>query len=516
VAELGFWEVAQRDPGRLALVDHDAAEMTAGELLAQSNRVVHGLRALGVSPGDAVAAVLPNSAALVELYLAAMQSGIYLVPINFHLAASEIAYIVSDSEARAVVCSEDFGDICRAALDETDVSPDARFAVGDVAGFRPYDTLKAEQPTGLPDDRRTGGVMNYTAGTTGRPKGVRREIPPIDPDTSAELFTYFFLLFDIQPHDDNVHLVTSPMYHTAVLTFAMTSLHAGHGIVLTKKWDSEKTLELIERYKVTTTHMVPTQFRRLLELPPDTRERYDVSSLRHVVHSAAPCPVEVKQRMLDWWGPVIDEYYAATEGGGTLASPEEWLKKPGTVGKAWPMSEIRILDDEGAPCPTGEAGTVWIKMGDYTFEYNKDKAKTEESWRQGFFTVGDVGYLDEDGYLFLCDRKSDMIISGGVNIYPAEVEAVLLTHRKIGDAAVIGVPDESWGEQVKAVVQAAAGVQVSPLLEKELIDFCRERIAHYKCPRSIDFVDELPRDPNGKLYKRKVRDRYWQGRARAI
>jgi long-chain acyl-CoA synthetase len=235
-----------------------------------------------------------------------------------------------------------------------------------------------------------------------------------------------------------------------------------------------------------------------------------------MVHSAAPCPVEVKQRMLDWWGPVIYEYYAATEGGGTLVTPEEWLKKPGTVGKPWPMSEVRVLDDEGNEPPTGEPGTVYMRMGDYTFEYHKDKEKTDNTWREGFFTVGDVGYMDDDGYLFLCDRKVDMIISGGVNIYPAEVESALLTHPKVADAAVFGIPDEDWGEQVKAVVQPEEGVEPGRELEDELFAWCKQKVAAYKCPRSIDFVEELPRDPNGKLYKRKLRDPYWQGRARAI
>jgi long-chain acyl-CoA synthetase len=235
-----------------------------------------------------------------------------------------------------------------------------------------------------------------------------------------------------------------------------------------------------------------------------------------MIHSAAPCPVDVKRRMLEWWGPVVYEYYAATEGGGTLATPEEWLKKPGTVGKPWPMSEIRILDDDGQPVPTGEPGTVYIRMGDYSFEYHKDKEKTESSWKDGFFTVGDLGSLDADGYLFLHDRKADMIISGGVNIYPAEIESALLSYPAVGDAAVFGIPNDDWGEEVKAVVQPAEGVSGGPELVRELEAFLRDRIAGYKVPRSFDFVDELPRDPNGKLYKRKLRDPYWQGRERAI
>jgi long-chain acyl-CoA synthetase len=261
---------------------------------------------------------------------------------------------------------------------------------------------------------------------------------------------------------------------------------------------------------------VPTQFRRLLALPEDVKRRADVSSLRHVIHSAAPCPVDVKRQMLAWWGNVIYEYYAASEGGGTLATPEQWLAHPGTVGKAWPISVVRVVRDDGAECAPGEVGTVYMKMGQYKFEYHKDKKKTESSWKDDFFTVGDAGYLDEEGYLFLCDRKSDMIISGGVNIYPAEIEAVLSGHSGVADAAVFGIPDDDWGEQIKAVIEPAPGMAPGPELAADILSFCRERLATFKCPKTIDFTALLPRDPNGKLYKRKLRDPYWQGRDRAI
>ncbi|MFN2543389.1 MAG: acyl-CoA synthetase [Actinomycetota bacterium] len=458
-----------------------------------------------------------NGAAMVETYLAAMQAGWYLVPINYHLTGPEIAYILDDSEAKAFIAHARHHEPARAAAGEAGFSAGASFTVGgDVEGFRAFESLEDGQPETLPEDRSAGAVMNYTAGTTGRPKGVRRAVPPLDPDTVSEMFASFQALFGIMPAQDNVHLVVSPLYHTAVLTFASAAMHLGHTVVLMDKWTPEGTLERIGRYRVTTSHMVPTQFHRLLALPDERRREADVSSLRVMVHSAAPCPVEVKQRMLDWWGPVVYEYYAATEGGGTLATPEDWLKKPGTVGKPWPMSEIRILDDDGNPVPTGQPGTVWIRMGDYSFEYHKDKEKTEQSWREGFFTVGDMGYLDEDGYLFLHDRKADMIISGGVNIYPAEVESAFLTHPKVGDVAVFGIPNEDWGEEVKAVVQPAQGVEPGPALAEELTAFLTERVAKYKVPRTIDFVEELPRDPNGKLYKRKLRDPYWEGRERAI
>jgi long-chain acyl-CoA synthetase len=261
---------------------------------------------------------------------------------------------------------------------------------------------------------------------------------------------------------------------------------------------------------------VPTHFRRLLALPDEVRARHDLSSLRHVIHSAAPCPVDVKRRMLDWWGPVIQEYYAASEGGGTLATAADWLARPGTVGKAWPFSRLRVVRDDGAECAAGEVGTVYMSMGGHRFEYHRDPAKTRSSWARDFFTVGDAGYLDADGFLFLCDRKSELIISGGVNIYPAEIEAVLGAHPAVGDCAVFGIPDDDWGEQVKAVIEPAAGMEPGPALAEALLGYCRERLAGFKLPRSIDFVDELPRDPNGKLYKRKLRDPYWSGRDRAI
>jgi long-chain acyl-CoA synthetase len=358
--------------------------------------------------------------------------------------------------------------------------------------------------------------MTYTSGTTGRPKGVRRPLPDLPPETIAAALGQFLLLFGIRPRGGTVHLVVAPLYHTAVMSFASNHLHLGHTVVLMDRWTPEGMLEAIARHRVSATHMVPTQMRRLLALPDEVRARHDTRSLRHVIHSAAPCPVDVKRRMLEWWGPVVYEYYAASEGGGTLATPDEWLARPGTVGKAWPISRLRIVDDDGRELPPRQVGTVYMSMGPHRFEYHKDPKKTESSWQGDFFTVGDAGYLDEDGYLYLCDRKSDMIISGGVNVYPAEIEAVLGGHPKVGDVAVFGIPDDDWGEQVKAVVEPAAGVAAGPDLERELRAWLDGRLAGFKIPRSIDFTDALPRDPSGKLYKRKLRDPYWAGRERAI
>lgn len=513
--DLGFWRIATDHPDRLAVVDPSGTERTFGELHAATNRLVHGLRALGFQKGDAVACVLKNGREMLEVYLAVTQAGGYVVPVNTHLEAPEIAYILQDSGAVAVVCSASLADRCRAAADEAGLAPERRFSAGAAEGFRPLAALSEGQPDTPPADRSAGAPMTYTSGTTGRPKGVRRPLGDMPPEAAGARYAAFLFLFGMQPHD-GVHLVVSPMYHTAVLNFATSSLHLGHTVVIMDRWTPEGMLDLCDRHGVTHSHMVPTQLVRLLALPEEARARYELSSLRQMIHSAAPCPPDVKRAMLDWWGPVIYEYYAASEGGGTLATPSDWLKKPGTVGCPWPISQIEIRDDEGNACAPGEPGTVWICMGDLRFEYHGDKAKTDKAWRDAFFTVGDIGYLDDDGFLFLCDRKADMIISGGVNIYPAEIESTLILHPAVADVAVFGIPDADWGEQVKAVVEPVEGAAADEALAEEILAWCAGRLAKYKRPKSVDFVAALPRDPNGKLYKRKLRDPYWENAERAI
>ena len=517
MAQFGFWKLAEEAPQHVALITPEGRSITAGELLGSVNQLVHGWRALGLTRGDTVAVVLPNCAALVEVCLAAQQAGIYYTPISGALTAPELAYIFENSEAKAIICDARFAEACGKAADEAHIPPAARFSVGAITGFRDYQALKDGQPATAPADRSAGLIMNYTSGTTGRPKGVRRPLAPatVPPEAIAESYASFLLMFGIKPRE-GVHLVVSPLYHTAVMSFALNHLHLGHTIVLMEKWTPEDMLALVEKYRVTNSHMVPTHFNRLLALSDEIKKKYDLSSLRHVIHSAAPCPVHVKHRMLDWWGPVIYEYYSASEGGGTMATPTDWLAHPGTVGNPWPISQIRILDEAGQPVAAGQVGTVYIHMGPHTFEYHKDKQKTESAWKEGFFTVGDAGYLNEAGFLFLVDRKADMIISGGVNIYPAEIESALVAHPKVGDVAVFGIPDEDWGERVKAVIEPAEGIAPSEALAEELLAFCKERLAPYKIPRSIDFTSQLPRDPNGKLYKRKLRDPYWVGRERFI
>ena len=516
MSESGFYQLAAADPERVAVVDPDHAEHTRGELLSAAHRITNGLRGLGLGTDDVVAVLLPNSADYLGILLAVLQSGWHLVPINYHLTASEVAYIVDDSGAKAFITHERFADVAQGVAQKVSLPAEALLSVGAIDGFTDFAGFVAAQSDTEPPDRVAGGLMNYTSGTTGSPKGVRRPLPDVDADTQAAMFGFLNFLFG-NDGPNHVHLAVAPLYHTAVMNFVQAALHHGQTVVLMDKWTPEGTLERIDRYGVTSTHMVPTMFHRLLKLDQDERATYDVSSLSHVIHSAAPCPIPTKRAMLDWWGPVIYEYYGATEGGGTLATPEDWESKPGTVGKPWPISEIKILDAEGNELAPGEIGTVWMKMGDRKFEYHRDSKKTASTWNeQGFFTVGDAGELDADGFLFLRDRTSDMIISGGVNIYPAETESVLLQHPAVLDAAVFGIPSEDWGEEVKAAVELSEDVEPGPETEQSILAFCAEHLAKYKCPRTIDFVADFPRDPNGKVYKRRLRDPYWQGRESAI
>jgi long-chain acyl-CoA synthetase len=511
-----FWLSAAQQPDRVALVTPDALEVRAGDLLRASNQLTNGLQAQGLGRGATVVLALPNGPEFFEAYLAAMQVGWYITPLNTHLTPSEMAYVLRDSGAAALIAHEGFGEQAAAAAEEAGLDSAGCLSVGEIPGFSDYAAFKAGQPTQRPEDRCAGQMLQYTSGTTGRPKGVRRAMSEIDPDQMAHMYGHQLAKFDITPGGDAVHLCCSPMYHLAPLSYAYFALHYGHKVVLMDSWSPERTLELIERYRVTWCQMVPTQFHRLLQLPDDVKQRANTSSLRQVLHAGAPCPVEVKQRMLEWWGPVIYEYYGASEGGGTLVKPREWLERPGTVGRPWgDGADVRIYDDDGKRLGPNEVGNVYLKLLN-DFEYGGDPEKTRAGRIEDYFTAGDVGYLDEDGWLFLRDRKIDMIISGGVNIYPAEVEATLLEHPGVGDVAVFGIPDPDWGEQVKAVVEPSPGHDPGEELAASLLAHCEQRLAKYKRPRSIDFVDALPRDPNGKLYKRKLRAPYWEGRERRI
>ena len=482
-----YWGFAEKHPDGLALVDADEQQIHQAEFLAGINQLSHGLRAVGLQRGDSIAAMLPNSRESMELYLAMQQVGLYLTPINFHLVGPEIAYILQDCEAKVFIAHARYGDVWRLAVEETGFPVERVFSVGPVDGFGTYAELKVGQPTTAPDNRVLGAIMNYTSGTTGRPKGVRRPLPqtPIaETDLGAALVGGYRV-----PRDqaDNVHLLACPWYHTAPMVMVAPSMHLGHTVVIMDRFEPRRALELIERYRVTITHLVPTQFVRLLALPADVRHGYDTSSLRHVIHGAAPCAPELKRRMIEWLGPVIDEYYASTEGvGGTIIFSDEWLAKPGSVGKARNNNTIVIMDDDGQILPPGQVGTVYSAAhGGPDFEYFKDPDKTAKAKRGEYRTVGDVGYLDADGYLYLSDRKADMIISGGVNIYPAEIESVLITHYRVADVAVFGIPNPEWGEEVKAVVELLPDSDASvDEVRAELIDYLRAGSPATSCRRA--------------------------------
>ena len=461
----------------------DGTVVLGEQLLAYANKVTNALRARGLKPGDAVGMCLRNGPEVLALYLGVAQAGMYLIPINWHSAKPEVAYIMRDSGAKVLVCSMETRDLCSQGIG--------------------LNQLVDGASDGTPQDRLAGGIMNYTSGTTGNPKGVKRPLPPCEPEPVVSGYAAFLLMYGLTPNA-GVHLVCSPLYHTAVLYFASSALHLGQDVVLMDGFDPVVFLESCQKWRVDNTHMVPTHFVRLLGVP--NPESYDLSSLKAMVHSAAPCPIPIKQQMLEWWGDCVYEYYAATEGGGTMVGPEDWRKRPGTVGRPWQGADIAIHGEDGARLGPDIPGTVYIKMAQ-GFEYHRDPEKTKEAWDvPGYFTVGDIGYLDDEGFLFLCDRKADLIISGGANVYPAEVEAALITHPRVMDVAVFGIPNDEFGEEVRAIVEG------SGVSEEELLAWARERLAKYKCPRSIGFVESLPRDPNGKLKKRLLRDPYWKGR----
>lgn len=492
-----------------------AGTRTFADLNARCNQLIRALRASGLRSGDSVALVCSNRPEFAEVFGAVLRGGLRVTPINWHLTAQEIAYIVDDCDARALIGDARFADTLYEALRKC---PDVRVRIavgGAIGGFDAYDEVLASYaPDDIPDPE-LGTQMLYTSGTTGHPKGVRR--PPVAAarGTAATLVTR---MADYRPGQD-AHLCTGPVYHAAPLAFSLLGpLNVGVHVVMMDGWRPERCLELVERHRVTHSHMVPTMFHRLLSLPEATREAHDVSLLRFVVHGAAPCPVHVKKAMIEWLGPIVYEYYAATEGFGSLVTPEVWLERPGTVGLP-PEGQVLVIGDDGKELGPGEVGKLHLHAPEGgRFEYYKDARKTEGAYRgdSAYFTLGDMGYKDVDGYLFLSDRSADVIISGGVNIYPAEVDAALLTHPAVADSATVGVPNDEWGEEVRAVVTLRDGYVRSDALEVELVVHCREHLAHYKCPKRVDFVEELPRHDTGKIYRRLVRERYWLGHEKKI
>lgn len=499
---LGFADVAATTPDRTALIEPDGRSLTYGELNARVNQLVHALAALGLKTGDGVAAILPNSRHYFELRFATGRSGLYFIPISHHLTAAEIAYIVEDCEARVVVVDASLLGTAERALDEVGFRADGRIVVGAAAGWVGYEDFLREQPTTPSERPRSGSIMMYTSGTTGRPKGVRRQLPEGPPQVTETELNLTRPLGILPGHE--VQLAAAPLYHGAPGVFANAGLNFGHTIVIAQRPTPEEWLRLIDRHKVSITFTVPTVLHRLLRLPEEVRGRYDTSSMRSLVHGAAPCPAEVKRAAIDWFGPVVHEFYAATEGPATTATAREWLARPGTVGRPLRGIEVRVVDAAGNALPAGETGTVYYSPS-FEFEYFKDTEKTANSMKDGLFTVGDVGYLDEDGWLFLCDRRTDLILSGGVNVYPAEVEAVLLAHPDVADAAVIGVPDAEWGQRVAAVVQPEAGVAAGDELAGRLTEHCRTQLASFKIPRSMTFTGRLPRTAMGKVRRHELR-----------
>jgi acyl-CoA synthetase (AMP-forming)/AMP-acid ligase II len=514
---------AEKHPEKIAIIlgNGDFAE-TYGELEQRSRRLGHLLRARGLERGGCVAVLMDNTdPAYMDLYWACHRVGLYFTPVNWHLQEDEIQYIVENCDADAIFSSARFADMAaRVALRCPKVKTRIATTGAPPDGFETLEAALADAPAEAPlEGESEGAIMVYSSGTTGRPKGVRRPLPDVEPGhPSVAGFSQGFMgIFGIGA--DDRYLCPAPLYHTAPLAFTTSILRNGATVVIMPRFDAELALQMIQDQKVTASQWVPTHFRRLLQLPEDVRAQYDVSSLRVAVHAAAPCPIPVKEQMIGWWGDAIVEYYAGTEGGGTLVRAAEWMERKGTVGRHWANGKVWVLDEEGNEItkPNIEGAIYFEAPATGRFEYHKDAEKTAGTYRGDLFTIGDIGYLDDEGYLFLTDRQSNMIISGGVNIYPQETENHLIVHPKVDDVAVIGVPNDEMGEEVKAVVIPAAGVEPGPDLEAELIGWCREGIAHYKCPRTIDFTDELPRTETGKMAKRKLRDRYWgEGGAKLV
>jgi long-chain acyl-CoA synthetase len=501
---------ARERAGQAAFIMAGSGEtVTYAEYEGRTNRLAHLLRAHGLERLDHYSIFMENNRRYLESCGAGERAGLYYTCINSYLTPDELAYIVNNSESKAVITSRAKRDVAMAAIRQC---PKVALCLivdgtGDDGPFVDYATAVGRLPDTPIADESLGTPMLYSSGTTGRPKGILRPLPSSAPSQPLPLFDFLTRLWHYR--DGMIYLSPAPLYHSAPQAAVSLTIRRGGTAIIMEHFDPEAYLALVEKYRVTHTQLVPTMFSRMLKLPEDARRRYDLSSLEIAIHAAAPCPVQVKEQMIDWWGPIIHEYYGATEGlGFTACDSREWLAHRGSVGKVL-LGDLHILDENMRPCPKGVPGTVWFKTAT-PFEYFNDPVKTAEARSADgtMSTVGDVGYVD-DGFLYLTDRATFMIISGGVNIYPQECENLLITHPKVADAAVFGVPNADLGEEVKAVVQVMPGVETGPDLERELIAFCGQHLARQKCPRSIDFVAELPRLPTGKLYKRILRDRYW-------
>ncbi|GAA2072960.1 AMP-binding protein [Actinomadura alba] len=507
---------ADATPDEPALTD-EWGTTTWREFDERVNRLIDVLRALGLGVGDTIAIHSGNRREYFELMTAASHAGLNYALVNWHWTADELRYVLEDSGA-AVLFSEDrLADVATAASEGLDLT--ARVSLGgEIPGFTPYEKFIADGSADEPADQVLGVTLIYTSGTTGRPKAVRRKqlvtgVPVATMKLIADVFAEILLI-----PEGGRSLLVGPVYHSAQWLWSYGLMVSGRSVVMRQVFDAAETLRLIDEYRITNVHLVPTQFVRLLRLDERTRAGFDGSSLVAVWHGAAPCSPQVKRRIIEWFGPVVHEYYGSTESAvNTVVTAKEWLARPGTVGRPLPMTEVHVLRPDGSPATPGEQGQLWFRYtsGD-DIEYHGDADKTAAIHRDGLFTTGDIGFFDDDGYLFLADRAIDMIISAGVNIYPAEIEGVLITHPAVADVAVFGIPDEEFGEQVKAAVELVEGAVPSDGLAEELIAHCRVSLAGYKAPKSVDFVTEMPRTPTGKLYKRLLRDPYWQDRERAI
>ncbi|SPM33372.1 Acyl-CoA synthetase (AMP-forming)/AMP-acid ligase II [Mycobacterium rhizamassiliense] len=481
--------------------------VTFDDLEARANRLAHRFRQAGLHEGDSVAILMENNEHIHAVMWAARRSGLYYVPINTHLTPAEAAYIIDNSNAKAIVGSAPLRDTCAGLAEHLPNGLPGLLLIadGDLPGWDSYPECVANQPDTPIDDEIEGDLLQYSSGTTGRPKGIRRELPHVPPEDAPGMMS---ALVGFWMDTDTVYLSPAPLYHTAPSVWSMTVQGAGLTTVVMEKFDAEGTLDAIQRHRVTHGQFVPAMFVRMLKLPQAVRDSYDLSSLKRVMHAAAPCPVQIKKQMIDWWGPIVDEYYASSEAhGSTLITAEDWLAHPGSVGKPMGVA-VHILDEDGNELPPGAAGEIYFEGG-FSFEYLNDPSKTAGSRDgHGWATVGDIGYLDEEGYLYLTDRRHHMIISGGVNIYPQEAENFLVTHPKVLDAAVFGVPDDEMGQRVVAAVQTVDPADATDQLGEELIAWLREHLSHYKCPRSVAFESQLPRTDTGKLYKNGLIEKY--------
>ena len=506
---------ARNTPDKPAYIMAGSGEtVTYRQLDDQSNRIAQLFRSLGLKAGDHVALFLENHPRYFEICWGAQRSGLIYTAISSRLTAEEVDYIVGDCGAKLFITSKYLAEKA-AELAPLLKGIANRFMIdGTIAGYGSWEAAVAGFPATPIADQTAGHDMLYSSGTTGRPKGVMPVVEPQPIDFDNPLLAISRKLYGID--QNTIYLSPAPLYHAAPLRFNMSVMRLGGTSVIMEHFDAEEFLKLAEKHRATHTQVVPTMFVRFLKLPAEVREKYDVSSLRCAIHAAAPCPIPTKEAMIGWWGPIIWEYYAGTEGNGlTICNSQEWMAHKGTVGRAV-VGTVKICDDEGNELPAGQSGTVYF-AGGRPFAYHNDQKKTAESRHpKGWSTLGDVGYLDADGFLHLTDRKAFMIISGGVNIYPQECENLLINHPKVMDCAVFGVPNADFGEEVKAVVQPRDMADAGPALAEELIAYCKQHLSALKCPRTVDFEAELPRHPTGKLYKRLLRDRYWEGHASKI